>query len=76
MTKKKSPAPLEAAVDARPRFRVRNRLVSVRESTDRRDPGYFRFREWRRGEVMEDWPEHTDIEGLLAAGHIEPIGGE
>lgn len=57
-------------------YRVVNPLISVRESTRPGTPEYGRFREWRAGDVMSDWPAHTDIEGLLAGGHIEPIGGD
>ena len=51
-------------------YRVVNPLISVRASTDKRSPEYERFIEWREGDVLDGYPAHTDIDGLLAAGHI------
>jgi hypothetical protein len=54
-------------------YRVVNPLISVRASTDKRSPEYERFLEWREGDLLDDYPAHTDIDGLLAAGHITEV---
>ncbi len=46
--------------------------VSVRVSRDKGSPEYEQFLDWRPGATLDDYPEHADIDGWLASGHIVP----
>lgn len=54
-------------------YLVDNDLISVRLSTNPNSPDFERFVHWQRGEVMSDWPKHTDITGLIEGGHIREV---
>ena len=55
------------------KYRVINPLLSVRKSTDKKSPLFEEFVNWKAGDVMTEWPEHTAIAEWLAAGHIEEV---
>ena len=48
-------------------YKVLNPLLSVRASTDPKSDDYGRFVEWHAGDVIEEHPPHTDIDGWLEA---------
>lgn len=54
-------------------YKVLNPLLSVRASTDPKSDDYGRFVEWHAGDVIEEHPPHTDIDGWLEAGFIEEV---
>jgi hypothetical protein len=53
------------------KYRVLNPLLSVRKSKNNKSPEYNVFINWKAGDLMAEWPEHTAITEWLAAGHIE-----
>ncbi len=54
-------------------YKVLNPLLSVRASTDANSEDYGKFIEWKTGDIIKDYPPHTDIEGWHVAGHIEEV---
>lgn len=71
----------KAAAPGKPQYRVLADTVSVRvrkrvyDANGRMvDPGSNDFVQWVKGDLMLDYPEHTNIASLLNKGAIEPVG--
>jgi len=70
----------KAAAPGKPQYRVLADTVSVRvrkrvyDANGRMvDPGSNDFVQWVKGDLMLDYPEHTNLASLLAKGAIEPV---